>query len=441
MSLLVLQLPPHPRLHPSRADQPVGSAAASVAELSYVLSSDGHRVEDSGRAAPALLPGRNRGTTSVVAVLSDGALGWQRITCPKAAPARMRAALVGVLEENLLDDADTVHLALQPDPRPGEAAWVATTDRAWLAAQLQALEQAGLVVDRVVPGAVPADGVDSPSSLHAQTPAEAQLGSPSSASDKHQLHLTWSHAEGVTHWPAEGTLARRLLPLPLPAGTRLSATPAAAAAAQAWLGQSVQIENSTERLLAAAASTWNLRQFELAPRHRGAATLREAQRQFLSPTWRPVRWGLVGLLLVQLVGLNAWAWMQKSQLQSRREAMTALLRNTHPQVRAILDAPVQMQRETETLRASAGRAGDSDLEVLLQTAASAWPENLAVQTLRFEAGQLTLSANGLGPDQIGRLRDSLRPGGWLVEGADNRLTLRRLPAGAAGSPSVAPRQP
>ena len=41
----------------------------------------------------------------------------------------------------------------------------------------------------------------------------------------------------------------------------------------------------------------------------------------------------------------------------------------------MLDAPVQMRRETEALRAAAGKAGDTDLEPMLQAAASAWPPN------------------------------------------------------------------
>lgn len=433
MSLLVLQLPPPARLHPSRADQPGADPAASVAEVSFVLSPDGLRVEDSGRCAPALLSGRTRGITSVIAVLPESAVGWQRLTCPKAPAARLRAALTGLIEEALLEEPDSLHLALQPDASPGEPAWVACTDRTWLAGQLQALEAAGLTVDRVVPAAAPTNGIDVPTSLHLQTGAELPIGDTVVPTGEEHLLLTWAQAQGVMHGPAAGSLLRRLLPQPVPDDWRLSATPAAAAAAQSWLGRPVSIENAAERLLGAAASAWNLRQFDLAPRHRGAATLRQVWRELFSPAWRPVRVGLVALLLVQLVGLNAWAWLQKHQLQERRDAMTALLRATHPQVRAILDAPIQMQRETDTLRAAAGRPGDTDLEVLMQVAASAWPENLPVQTLRFEPGQLTLAANGLGEDQIGRLRDTLRPAGWQVESADQRLTLRRLP-GAPGTP-------
>ena len=52
-----------------------------------------------------------------------------------------------------------------------------------------------------------------------------------------------------------------------------------------------------------------------------------------------------------------------------RDSVDALL--THPQVRAVLDAPLQMARENDLLRASAGRPGDTDLEPLLQAAATA----------------------------------------------------------------------
>ena len=82
-----------------------------------------------------------------------------------------------------------------------------------------------------------------------------------------------------------------------------------------------------------------------------------------------MRSGLAALLLLQLVGLNAWAWQQRQALAAARLAQEQLLRSTFPQVRAVLDAPLQMQRETEALRAAAGRAGDDDLEALLGAAA------------------------------------------------------------------------
>jgi general secretion pathway protein L len=113
-------------------------------------------------------------------------------------------------------------------------------------------------------------------------------------------------------------------------------------------------------------------------------------RTVASPAWRPARIGLATLLALQIVGLNAWAWHQRQAIAERRMAQEDLLRSTFPNVRAVLDAPLQMRRETEVLRAAAGRAGSSDLEALLGAAASAWPQGQGpVQTLRFEPGRLT----------------------------------------------------
>ena len=76
-----------------------------------------------------------------------------------------------------------------------------------------------------------------------------------------------------------------------------------------------------ERALEAAQAGTNLRQFDLAPRHRGMRALREAAKKLLSAEWRPVRWGLAALVAVQLVGLNVMAWKQERALAERRAAM------------------------------------------------------------------------------------------------------------------------
>ena len=106
--------------------------------------------------------------------------------------------------------------------------------------------------------------------------------------------------------------------------------------------------------------------------------------------------------------------------------MAKLLRDTYPQVRAVLDAPVQMRRETEALRAAAGKAGDTDLEPMLQAAASAWPSNRpAVDSLRYEPGRLTLAASGFSNEEIEQFRARLQPAGWRVDTAEGRLVLSR----------------
>ena len=89
----------------------------------------------------------------------------------------------------------------------------------------------------------------------------------------------------------QGGLARALVPSPAPPETRWSATPGAVAAAEQWLGGPVRVMPPGQRLLQAARSLWNLRQFELARRNRSMRALRDSARKFFSPEWRPVRWG------------------------------------------------------------------------------------------------------------------------------------------------------
>lgn len=407
MSLLVVALPPRPRLHAGHGD-----AAASLprpSEFAYAFSKDGLNLERHGRAAPALWPRADQ----VVAVLPAGEVSWHRIGCPRANGKKLRAALAGVLEEMLLDDTERLHFALAPGAKGGEPAWVMVTDREALGLGLAQIESAGVRVDRVVPAVWP----DEPPSAHIDTAGDDL--------DATSIRLTWSDAEGVRVLPLQGSLARTLLPQPLPAELRISASPAAATAAERWIGRPVLVQTDAELALQAARSLWNLRQFDFTPRHRGLSALREARRRFFGASWRPVRWGLASLVVVQLVGLNVAAWQQRSTLADKRAEMGRLLTATHPQVRAVYDPAVQMQRETDLLRAAAGRGGDADLEAALQAAASAWPAGRPVQTLSFEAGRLTLAAPDWDEAQVAAFRDALALAGWQVEAVDGRLTLNR----------------
>jgi len=191
----------------------------------------------------------------------------------------------------------------------------------------------------------------------------------------------------------------------------------------------------SQRLLQAARSLWNLRQFELAQRNRGTRALRDSVRQFMRPAWRPVRWGLAALVAAQLVGLNLWAWHQKGAVAQRLEALRSVVKQSFPRASEIdiqRDAGAVMARETQALRAAAGKPGETDFETMLQAAASAWPEGRApAENLRFEPGKLTLSAAGWSPDQIEHFRSLLRPAGWQVDSAEGRLTMSRVRPGAS----------
>jgi general secretion pathway protein L len=415
MSVLVIMIPPRARLGASATDGP----PAPAEDYGYVLSDDGLQVSSHGRAQPALLPRAD----SVVAVLADSDVSWQRLSLPKAPAAKLRAALGGLLEESLLEDDEMLHLALAPGALPAEPVWVAVMHKAWLRGELAALEKAGLNIERVLPSSWPGDA-----------PQGHFFEVPTGATGNARVMLCHADAAGLSLLRLDGSLARALLPQMRAQPTLWTAEPAVAAPAERWLGASVQVLTEAERALQAVRSLWNLRQFELAPRHRGTRALRNALHQFLSPAWRPVRFGLAMLLLLQVVGMNAWAWQQRHALVELRMAQESLLRATFPKVRAVLDAPLQMRRETEVLRTATGRAGDNDLEALLGAAASAWPEGQGpVQALRFEPGRLTLSAPGWNEKQVAQFRERLRVGGWAVESTEGRISLSRAAAAGARS--------
>jgi general secretion pathway protein L len=420
MSTLVVCIPARQRLRARGPDAPPPEPDRALVDYAYVTSSDGLDIEAEGRCAAALLPK----AATVVAVLADTDVSWHRITMPKAPAARLRAALAGILEEALLEDAEAVHLALAPGAVAGQPTWVAAVDRQRLRNELAALQRARVFVDRVVPMAWP----DDPPVGHFSSIDGAEPG----AADT--VTLTWAHTDGVANVRLLGGLARALVPTPAPPTTRWSASPSAAAAAEQWLGAPVNVMPLEQRLLQAARSLWNLRQFDLAPRTRGARALRDSVRRLLSPAWRPVRIGVAALAVAQIVGLNLWAWQQRNAIETRRSALQSLVKANFPRVSEQdiqRDPAAVMQRETQALRTLAGKAGDNDLETMLQAAASAWPAERPVENFRFEPGKLTLAANGWNDSQIEKFRSLLLPSGWRVDAGEGRLTLTRARTGDA----------
>jgi general secretion pathway protein L len=411
MSILVVQLPAR-----HRSAAPSGDAA----EYAYLLSADGLTVARQGRTTAALLPKAD----TVVAWVGPTDVSWHRITMPRAPASKLRAALVGMVEEQLLDDEQAVHLALAPQSTAGTATWVAAVHKRWLAQHLEHLEKSGAFVDRVVPALWP----EEPASGHFFASSDSADGSSA------QTWLAYSDADGVRCARMAGTWVREQLPGWGREGTRWTASPAVAAQAERWLGTSVAVRADADHALQAVRSLWNLRQFDLAARARGSRWLRDATRRVLSPGWRPVRVGLLALIVLNVVGINLWALRQRAEIDARKQAMVVLLKASHPQISPIVDAPVQMRRATDTLRAAAGRVGDSDLEAALAAAAVAWPTGQApVQSLQFSAGKLTLIVGVWSADQIERFRASLRPSGWSVEAAEGRLVLARTADSARGS--------
>lgn len=347
-------------------------------------------------ASAFLLPDTGR-STDVVAVVPAQALSWLAVDLPAGKPLRgdaLRAALVGLLEDRVLDDPEPLHFALQPQWQPGQRNAVAVCNKAWLQSHLQALEAAGRPVNRIVPALHPARSAD-----------DAQLrvtGSPQDA------WLWVSEPTGV--WGLPLTAARANWTSTAQAYT-LSAEPAVAEIAAQALQRQPSLVQPAQMLLQAAQSDWDLAQFDLAATGSARwvkAWVRAQQTLLHAPAWRPARWGVVVLLLSQVLGLNAWAWKLQSDLSQRQNGLTQIMRQTFPEIQVVIDAPLQMAREVQNLRQAAGQTSADGLEPLLAALGQALPAGQSIQALDYQSGKLLVKGLNLPDSQATLLQTQLK---------------------------------
>jgi general secretion pathway protein L len=91
----------------------------------------------------------------------------------------------------------------------------------------------------------------------------------------------------------------------VPDGLPVLAEPAVAGLAEQALQRPVTLQQAAQRHLQAAQSPWDLAQFDLASSGRSPCIQEAVQRWaglLRAPQWRAARWGLVALVLANLVG-------------------------------------------------------------------------------------------------------------------------------------------
>lgn len=408
MSTLLIQLP--------------AEIANSAAEYLYIVSDDGQSAQRSGQASATLLPASGR-TNQVTAVIPASRLSWHNITLPpglnvqsRRQQARVRAVLEGLLEEKLLDDASTLHLALDSTPA-GQNYWVAACDKPWLQSHLQLLESSGHVANRLVPEQWPS--------------ASAQL---LLWGDNGNAQLSVTGLDGQTSLAtlplrADASLLHPLLSR-LPEDLPVLAEPQLARAAEA-LQRPVNIFTAAQRLLQSASYTGDLAQFDLdlGSSTRAKRRLLDAWQSFAkAPQWRAARWATGIAIVAQLIGLNAWAFKENRSIAERQQQAKQVLQTTFPHVPVIVDAPVQMQRELDVLRSNSGALSAADLEALLAASAtiSSMPN---AKSLQYQDKQLRITGLDLNPEALSDAQQSLEASGYQLqrEGADLVLSAKTQP--------------
>ena len=394
---------------------PSAQAGPSVS-YAYVVSPNGQQVLKQGSATAVLLPELARGD-ELVAVSPSAALSWHAVDLPdglSATSPRLRSVLSGLLEDQVLDDIDALHLALAPQTgtAPNGQTWVAACDRAWLQGHLQALEAAQRPVARVVPEFSPDLGE---LQLHAVGEVESAC-----------WVMTGKPVDGLMRLPLSAE-ALSVLPAVLQPNERhgvddmmpllIFAEPALAARAEQFAQGKVNLITRPQRWLDSARSTWDIAQFDLArtARSRAIKKMSGAFGSLLgSPQWRPARWAGLALVVVNVLGLNVWAWRQSADLAATRVAIQNTLMQTFPSVKVVVDAPLQLQREVAGLRQASGAVSSSDLEAMLAALGAATQPGMRVSSIDFAAGELRVKGLTDGPQQADNLPAELRAKGYSV---------------------------
>lgn len=368
-------------------------------------------------ATGSLLPAADR-QTEVVALLPAAMLSWHAVALPPGLhkqAARLQSALHGLLEDRLLDDPAQLHMALQPDWRNTPHPWVCVCDRHWLSAHLQALEQAGLTVHRIVPEFHPASAESSGAPLQLSALGDTETG-----------WLWMTHPERGVWGQALQSLAGKGMGLGLSEQDKqnidIQAEPGVVAWASEWVGRPARLMPPGHHWRAAVAADWDLAQFEFKAntRSRQIKIWQKAASTFWhSAAWRPVRWGVWAVLASQLIGLNAWAWKTRADWQAQQQSWAQILRETFPKTQVVVDAPLQMAKEVERLLQSSGQLSPSDLETMLGQLGQAMPSGLTpAGPWVYQPGQLRLKNFKMGNAEQQALQQSLQTRGyrWQAEG-------------------------
>lgn len=395
---------------------PATSLPSAAPTCAAVWTDDGSTVQRQTEAPLALLKA-SEGTDTVL-VVPAAQLSWHRVDMPRgslgrsADAPRLRAVLHGILEERLLDEWESLHLALQPQAQDGAPCWVAVCQREWLKAWIEALERAGHGISRIVPECHPV-------AAGAQTQAWIQ------GPNDRALVLACT-SDGVTLMPLGGQV-QTLLGASLGRDCRIQAEPSVVELAEHFFPDQVQLQSHAERVLLAAQGPWDLAQFDLV-RTRSTRLRKQLAQAWTNlwsaPHWRPARWAVAALVGIHVIGVQAWAWQERQALAAKRASINSLLTSTFPEVRLVVDAPLQMARALADLQRQNGAAAQTDLETFLSHLHTTAPELPAPTAIEFLSNELRLQETGVTPQTLAALNQRLQPLGYVARVEAQDLVLR-----------------
>jgi len=400
LSTLIVLMPPR--------DPAVHSQEWQLPELPFLLLDKAGRTQRVGRSALGLLP---RASSTMLLVAARDLLMIPAAVPPLKGP-RLRQALPNVVEDHLIQDPQTCHLALDPKPLADGRQMVAAIDRGWFRFIVEAFTTAGHRSVRAVPvtrclpqpaapasAEIPVQATDAASDD--ATAAQARANRPAAPvvplapvvpvvacvfGPAMQTAPTLLGGESLLPEPGAAAGADTLLELAIVRGASAEglAVPARSVAATvAALAGEAPVTlytltgmpgEPTARSSVADPSALlpgaEPLPFETLARNALACRFDLCQFEFMVQPWRLDRTTLrrlrvpIGLvaasLVVAVVGANVEWLMMAHQRDALNAQMTELLLNAFPKTTVVLDPPGQMARQLQQLRVVAGEPSPDD---------------------------------------------------------------------------------
>ncbi|MCG5077788.1 type II secretion system protein GspL [Paraburkholderia tagetis] len=412
MSTLIVLMPPR--------DPAVHSQEWQLPELPFVLLDKAGQTQRAGRAALGLLP---KASATVLLIAARDLLMVAAAVPPLKGP-RLRQALPNVVEDHLIQDPQTCHLALDSVRLPGGKQTVAAVDRGWFRFLVEGFTGAGHRNLRAVPVArclpeAPGEASSEAGAAVAQAlqaganAADAQAGEPAMPAESASGHAEAAVSASVpvtacVLGPVMSTAPALLPDLAVPAastatvasGALLELTIARGAMAEGFAVPAASLAATVEALagaapvaryvltgvpgepasaaekaaLAAALPGAQSLGFETLARRALACKFDLCQFEFAVQPWRLDRATLRRLrvpvalvaasLAVAIVGANVQWLMLARQRDAINTQMTELLLNAFPKTTVVLDPAGQMARQLSQLRVAAGEPSPDDFLAL-----------------------------------------------------------------------------
>ncbi|KAA1012534.1 type II secretion system protein GspL [Paraburkholderia panacisoli] len=400
MSTLIVLLPPR--------DPAVPSQEWQLPELPFVLLDKSGRTQRAGRSALALLP---RASTTVLMVAARDLL-MMPTTLPPLRGPKLRQALPNIVEDQLIQDPQTCHIAVDPQPLAGGRQLLAIIDRGWFRFVCEAFTTAGHRSLRAVPvtrclpqAAAPRDtpaevaelvnagepATAGPASVTTALPGAGPVVAPDIAAvvpmvavvlgavvqTAPAMLLEGAVESGVPR--VELAIARGVQGegLAVPANAVNGTLGALAGAAPVSLymlteapGNEPSLAATSPARLAAHVHGASPLPFEQLARRALECRFDLCQFEFASQPWRLDRATMrrlrlpvllaVSALVIAIVGANVQWLMLARQRDAINKDMTHLLLDTFPKTTVVLDAPDQMSRQLQQLRVAAGELSPDD---------------------------------------------------------------------------------